>query len=522
VFAIEPNFASFAATYNEGRGIAVRAKRIDDLETPVSALAKLGAQRLGSCLFESVEGGETRGRYSIVACDPDLIHRVDETGAAFASIDEAGNVGAFTPYDLEPLTALRKLLKDSALDFPPDLPPPAAGIYGYLAYETVRHVERLPATLPDPIGVPESILVRPRLVIVFDGVKQELLLVTPARPQSGVDAKTAYEAARARLQSAWAKLDEPSPLRVPSASARPSPLGLASANMTPEGYMAVVETARDYIKAGDIFQVVPSQRFSAPFGGSAVSLYRSLRRTNPSPFLFLLRMDGFDIVGSSPEILVRLRDGTVTMRPIAGTRPRGATPALDEAMAEELLNDPKERAEHLMLLDLGRNDVGRVSRSKAGDNQGPASQEKWERGKGGVRVTESFKIERYSHVMHIVSNVEGSIKPGLDALDALLAGFPAGTVSGAPKVRAMEIIAELEPHARGIYGGGVGYFSAGGDMDVCIALRTGVLKDGMLHAQAGAGVVMDSVPLSEHVECVNKAQALLRAAEDAGRYEENS
>lgn len=517
MLAIEPDFTIFAAAYEQGRGVPVRAKRIDDLETPVSALAKLGADKLGSCLFESVEGGETRGRYSIVACDPDLIHRVDATGAHFAAIDEAGQVGTYRPYNLPPLDALRKLLADSALEFPSDLPPPAAGIFGYLAYETVRHVERLPETLPDPIGAPESILVRPRIVIVFDGVKQELLLVTPARPQSGVDARIAYEAARARLQATWDKLDELSPLRVPSAGAKPSPLGHATPNMTPEAYMAHVETARDYIKAGDIFQVVPSQRFSAPYSGSAVSLYRSLRRTNPSPFLFLLRMDGFDIVGSSPEILVRLRDGTVTMRPIAGTRPRGATLALDEAMAEELLADPKERAEHLMLLDLGRNDVGRVSRSKAGDNQGPPS-----RGKGGVRVTESFKVERYSHVMHIVSNVEGTLKHGLDALDALLAGFPAGTVSGAPKVRAMEIIAELEPHARGIYGGGVGYFSAGGDMDLCIALRTGVLKDGILHAQAGAGVVMDSVPLSEHVECVNKAQALLRAAEDAGRYEDKS
>jgi anthranilate synthase component I len=515
VFAIEPDFATFAAAYDQGRGVAVRVKRIDDLETPVSALAKLGPERLGSCLFESVEGGETRGRYSIVACDPDLIHRVDGGGAASAPIDEHGVVGAFTPYNLAPLQALRKLLADSALDFPPDLPPPAAGIYGYLAYETVRHVERLPEPFADPIGVPESILVRPRLVIVFDGVKQELLLVTPARPATGVDAKTAYAAARARLEAVWAKLDEPSPLRVPSASARPSPLGQATANMSPDAYMAAVETAKDYIGAGDIFQVVPSQRFSAPYTGSAVSLYRSLRRTNPSPFLFMLRMDGFEIVGSSPEILVRLRDGVVTMRPIAGTKPRGATPALDNEMAEALLSDPKERAEHLMLLDLGRNDVGRVARSKAGDNQGPPS-----RGKGGVRVTESFKVERYSHVMHIVSNVEGDLKPGLDALDALLAGFPAGTVSGAPKVRAMEIIAELEPHARGVYGGGVGYFSAGGDMDLCIALRTGVLKDGVLHAQAGAGVVMDSIPRSEHVECVNKAQALLRAAEDAGRYED--
>lgn len=515
MLAIEPDFETFAAAYNVGRGIAVVARRIDDLETPVSALAKLGSDKLGSCLFESVEGGETRGRYSIVACDPDLIHRVDDHGASFATRDDEGIVGPFTPYHLPPLEALRKLLADSALDFPSELPPPAAGIYGYLGYETVRHIERLPLTQPDPIGVPETLLVRPRLVIVFDGVKQELWLVTPARPQADMDARNAYEAARERLSALWAKLDGPTPLRVPSASARPSPLGEAIANMSPESYMTGVETARDYIKAGDIFQVVPSQRFSAPFSGSALSLYRSLRRTNPSPFLFLLSMGGFNIVGSSPEILVRLRDGVVTMRPIAGTRPRGATAALDEAMAEELLNDPKERAEHLMLLDLGRNDVGRVASSLRMTNQGPPSL-----GKGGVRVTESFKIERYSHVMHIVSNVEGHLKPGLDALDALLAGFPAGTVSGAPKVRAMEIITELEPHARGIYGGGVGYFSAGGDMDLCIALRTGVLKDGILHAQAGAGVVMDLIALNEHIECVNKAKALLRAAEDAGRYEE--
>lgn len=517
MLAVEPSFEAFAAAYSQGRGVPLRARRVDDLETPVSAIAKLGANKLGACLFESVEGGETRGRYSIVACDPDLIYRVDGTGAAIAPIDAAGQVGAYQPCPDEPLTALRRLLAESALDFPPDLPPPAAGLFGYLAYETVRRVERLPETQPDPIGVPEALLVRPRLVIVFDGVKQELLLVTPVRPQAGLSASAAYEQGRARLEAAWAILDGPTPLRVPSFEARPSPLGEATPNMSPDEFMAKVETAKDYIRAGDIFQVVPSQRFSAPFSGSAISLYRSLRRTNPSPFLFMLRMDGFDIVGSSPEILVRLRDGTVTMRPIAGTKPRGATPAQDEALAEELLNDPKERAEHLMLLDLGRNDVGRVARSKPGGNEGPVGV-----GRGGVRVTESFKIERYSHVMHIVSNVEGSLKPGLGALDALLAGFPAGTVSGAPKVRAMEIIAELEPHGRGVYAGGVGYFSAGGDMDLCIALRTGVLKDGVLHAQAGAGVVLDSVPMSEHLECVNKAKALLRAAEDAGRYDDGS
>jgi anthranilate synthase component 1 len=508
-----PDFATFQASYDKGRGQTVSIKRIDDLETPVSALAKFGADRLGSCLFESVEGGESRGRYSIVACDPDLIHRVDASGAAFAHIDDAGNVGPYTAYQLPPMQALAQLLADSALDFPADLPPPAAGLFGYLGFETVRHIERLPKTVPDPIGVPEAILVRPRLVVVFDGVKQELLLVTPARPHPNLDAKAAYEEACARLKRAWAILDQATPLRIPKPQAVPSPLPPVAPNMTPDAYMALVERAKAYIEAGDIFQVVPSQRFAVPFAGDALSLYRSLRRTNPSPFLFSLRMDGFDIIGSSPEILVRLRDDVVTMRPIAGTKPRGATPALDDALAEELLNDPKECAEHLMLLDLGRNDVGRVSRTQTGANAANVGANT-----GGVRVTERFKIERYSHVMHIVSNVEGRLKHGLTALDALMAGFPAGTVSGAPKVRAMEIIAELEPHARGIYGGGVGYFSAGGDMDMCIALRTGVLKDGILYAQAGGGVVRDSVPLSEHMECVNKAKALLRAAEDAGRY----
>jgi anthranilate synthase component 1 len=515
-FDIEPAFDAFKAAYEAGRGVPVRARRIDDLETPVSALAKFGADAVGACLFESVEGGETRGRYSIVACDPDLIFKADGGGAAsIARAEGDGAPGAFVPTGQGVLPALRALLAESALDFPPDLPPPAAGLFGYLAYETVRQVERLPRTAPDPLGVPEAVLVRPRIVVVFDGVKQESLIVTPVRPRPGVAAKDAYEAARARLARAWGLLDGPSPLRAPPADAAPGPAAPIRANMDQAAYEAAVEKARAYIKAGDIFQVVPSQRFSAPFAGAPLSLYRALRRTNPSPFLFLLQMDGFSIVGSSPEILVRLRDGVVTMRPIAGTRPRGATPAADRAMEEELLNDPKERAEHLMLLDLGRNDVGRVARSAAGSNAGPAGQG----GGGGVRVTQRFIVERYSHVMHIVSNVEGAIKPGLDALDALMAGFPAGTVSGAPKVRAMEIIAELEPHARGIYAGGVGYFSAGGDMDLCIALRTGVLKDGVLNVQAGAGVVLDSDPTSEFNECVHKAKALFRAAQEAARHE---
>jgi anthranilate synthase component 1 len=283
-----------------------------------------------------------------------------------------------------------------------------------------------------------------------------------------------------------------------------------TSNTSAQEYRSFVDRAKAYARAGDIFQVVPSQRFEAPFEKSPFALYRALRRINPSPFLFYLNFDGFSIVGSSPEILVRLKDDMVTIRPIAGTRPRGKSPAEDAALEEELLADPKERAEHLMLLDLGRNDVGRVAlRGRRGNAAGR---------EGGVRVTQSFGVERYSHVMHIVSNVEGRIAPGYDAVDALFAGFPAGTVSGAPKVRAMEIINELEKAKRGVYAGGVGYFSAGGEMDTCIALRTAVVKDGVLYVQAGGGVVLDSDPQLELEETEHKARALFRAAEEAWRF----
>ncbi|MDF1748485.1 MAG: chorismate-binding protein, partial [Alphaproteobacteria bacterium] len=294
-------------------------------------------------------------------------------------------------------------------------------------------------------------------------------------------------------------LERPLPYAVAGRSAQ-EPEVEPVANMTPEAYQAMVAKAKEYILAGDIFQVVLSQRFEMPFDLPPFSLYRALRRTNPSPFLFFLAFRRFAIVGSSPEILVRLRDGKVTIRPIAGTRPRGADRAEDQKMEEDLLGDPKECAEHLMLLDLGRNDVGRVSKI------------------GSIEVTDKFIVERYSHVMHIVSNVEGKIKDGLDALTALMAGFPAGTVSGAPKVRAMQIIEELEPDRRGIYAGCIGYFGADGSMDTCIVLRTAVVKDGKMIVQAGAGIVADSDPASEHQECVNKAKALVRATQEAVRF----
>jgi len=341
--------------------------------------------------------------------------------------------------------------------------------------------------------------VRPTVMVVFDSVRDEMFVVTPVRPRAGVTTRMAAEDAAGRLDRVIATLE--AQLAHPSTSVDPRLLAERPVSNTPKpDFLAMVACAKDYIRAGDVFQVVLSQRFSAPFSLPPFSLYRALRRINPAPFLCFLDFGAFQICCSSPEILVRVRDRKVTVRPIAGTRRRGRDAAEDEALAAELLADPKERSEHLMLLDLGRNDVGRVAEI------------------GTVTVTDRFFIERYSHVMHIVSNVEGRLRADRDFLEALSAGFPAGTVSGAPKVRAMEIIDELERDKRGIYGGCIGYFGADGDMDTCIVLRTSVIKDGTMHIQAGAGIVYDSVPESENTECVNKAEALVRAAEEAIRF----
>jgi anthranilate synthase component 1 len=387
--------------------------------------------------------------------------------------------------------SLRGFIADCKVDDMDGLPPMAAGAFGYLGYDIVRHVEKLPEPKPDPNGVPEAMLMRPGVVLIFDGVKQEVILAAPARKDS--------QTANALIDRIEAVLDQPMPPSRPS-EATVEKIEFVS-NTTKARYLDMVEKAKSYIHAGDIFQVVPSQRFSAPFERSPFAFYRALRRLNPSPFMFYVNFGDFQISGSSPEILVRVRNGMVTVRPIAGTLPRGATPEADLANEQKLLADPKERAEHLMLLDLGRNDVGRVA------------------ARGTVEVTESFKVERYSHVMHIVSNVQGRLKDGVDMVSALAAGFPAGTTSGAPKIRAMEIITELEPHARGVYAGAVGYFGAGGDMDTCIALRTAVFAGGKIHVQAGGGVVFDSKPESEFMETVHKASALFRAAEESARYD---
>jgi anthranilate synthase component 1 len=496
---LEPSFEACAEAYAEDRASLVTIRLVADLETPVSTFLKLSGSRGGLCfLLESVEGGAARGRFSMIGLDPDILWRTLD-GRAEINRRALEDPTDFVACAEAPLASLRALVAESAIALRTDLPPMAAGVFGYLGYDMVRQMERLPVAKPDPIKVPDALLMRPTLMVVFDNVKDEILVATPLRPTADIPAKAAYEKARERLDAVVATLD--GTLAQPSRVADPRLLvGEPASNTSEAKFLAIVERAKEYICAGDIFQVVLSQRFSAPFGLPAFSLYRALRRINPAPFLCFLDLGGFQIVCSSPEILVRVRDGKVTIRPIAGTRWRGATPEEDVRLAAELLADEKERAEHLMLLDLGRNDVGRVAEI------------------GSVAVTESFTIEKYSHVMHIVSNVEGKLAKTYDVIDALCAGFPAGTVSGAPKVRAMEIIDELETDKRGIYGGCIGYFGAAGEMDTCIVLRTAVVKDGTMHVQAGAGIVFDSDPASEQRECINKAQALFRAAEEAMRF----
>jgi anthranilate synthase component 1 len=499
---IEPAFESFAGVHAAGEACLLTARLIADLETPVSAFLKLSTHRDGRCfLLESIEGGAARGRYSMIGLDPDIVFRAT-AGHAEIARDALAAPDSFVSCPEPPLMALRALIAESRVPSSAEdqLPPMAAGVFGYLGYDMVREMERLAPAKPDPIGVPDSIFMRPTLMVVFDTVRDEISVVTPVRPKPGEDAGTAYAAAETRIAAVIATLEGPLAHGAPKASRAPLAAIEPSSNTPPTRFLAMVEKAQEYIKAGDIFQVVLSQRFSTPFELPAFSLYRALRRVNPAPFLCYLDFGGFQIVCSSPEILVRVRDGAVTIRPIAGTRWRGKTKADDEALAADLLADEKECAEHLMLLDLGRNDVGRVAEI------------------GTVTVTERFAIERYSHVMHIVSNVEGRLDPRRDTIDALTAGFPAGTVSGAPKVRAMEIIDELETDKRGIYAGCIGYFGTSGEMDTCIVLRTAVVKDGTMHVQAGAGIVYDSDPASEQQECRNKARALFRAAEEAGRF----
>ncbi|MEL7719193.1 chorismate-binding protein [Citromicrobium bathyomarinum] len=481
----------------QGLPALVWQRRIADTLTPVGAACALMEDGRGDFLLESVEGGEIRGRYSMLGLDPDLVLRADGESAEL-NRDWRRNRDAFAPVEGDGLAALRSLLGEIAMPTPEDLPPALALLVGYFGYETFALVEKLPRASDDPLGLPDMVFTRPGLVLVFDALTDEVFVIAPVWP-SDAEPDHVLDAAEERIEEALRRLSQP----VPHGDAVPDTLDPATMDLRPtvagDDYAARVARAQDYIVAGDIFQVVLAQRFTTPFPHSAMALYRALRRVNPSPFLYLLDLPEVGMVGSSPEILVRLRDGQITIRPIAGTRPRGKTPEADRAAERELLADPKERAEHLMLLDLGRNDTGSVSTP------------------GSVEVTDSFMVERYSHVMHIVSNVQGRLDAGKDALDALFAGFPAGTVSGAPKLRACEIIAELESEKRGPYAGGVGYFAPDGSFDSCIVLRTGLVKDGTLHVTAGAGIVADSDPASEQRECEAKAGALLAAAREAVR-----
>jgi len=460
-----------------------------DLDTPVGAYLKL-ANGPYTYLLESVQGGERFGRYSFIGLASSEVLRVY---GRRAEVRRNGKLVEQTTLN-DPLPWLREYAARYRVKHVPGLPRLAGGLVGYFGYDCVRYFEpKLRGEKPDPLGTPDILLMRSDELVVFDNLRATLTLCVQADPASKADLRRAQR----RLDAIEALLRRPPKLTPKRRALAPSPAGFVS-GFSKQKFCAAVERIKSYIRAGDAMQVVPSQRLTAPFKAPPVALYRAIRRLNPSPYLFYLHLDDHHIVGSSPEPLVRVEDGAVTVRPIAGTRPRGRTDAEDLQHERELLADPKEIAEHLMLIDLGRNDVGRVAQT------------------GSVKLTEKMAIERYSHVMHIVSNVTGKLRPGLDALDALAATFPTGTLTGAPKVRAMEIIDELEPVKRGIYGGAVGYLSWDGNMDMAIAIRTAVIKDGKVHVQAGAGVVADSKPEAEWDETMNKARALMAAAAAAG------
>jgi anthranilate synthase component I len=492
----EPSHETFQSLYQNGKAQIVWTSLVNDLETPISAYLKLADNKPYSFLLESVVSGTRKDRYSFIGLNPDIVWKCKRDACSINRNVLNGSTH-FEPQTIKPINAIRTLIDECRIDMPLGFPniPMSAGLFGYLGYDMIRQIEAIADTNPDDLNLDDAILMRPSLIAAFDSIDNRITLITPVYPDKYISAHDAHAAAMVRLTTAVHALEQPLHNAVPAPIKTEIPEPIS--NTPREKFYAMVDRAKEYIRAGDVFQVVLSQRFSVPFELPPFALYRSLRRLNPSPFLFFLNLGDFQLVGSSPEILVRLRDNKVTIRPIAGTRPRGSSNNTDAELAADLLSDPKERAEHLMLLDLGRNDVGRVAQV------------------GSVKVTEQFQIELYSHVMHIVSNVDGTLNDKYDALDALFAGFPAGTVSGAPKVRAMQIIDELEVARRGPYGGCVGYFGANGSLDTCIALRTAIVKDGTMFVQSGGGVVADSEPAYEYNECVAKARALVKAAEQA-------
>ena len=480
-----PSLEEFRTKASRGNLIPVYREIMADLETPVSAFLKLDRGDF-SFLLESVEGGEKWGRYCFLGSEPSILFRskgsrVEITRYGETEIQEG----------VDPLDALRQLMRDYHPVEVEGLPRFFGGAVGYLTYDMVRFFERLPEQTVDDLNVPDAMFMITDSIVIFDHMLQKIKVVSNALVDGPPE--KAYEQAIAKIEQLIARLRQSVPPR-PHQPRASGPLPLTS-NFTKTAYESVVEQAKEYIRAGDVIQVVPSQRFEAPIDVDPFNIYRSLRTVNPSPYMFYLKFGDLKLVGSSPEVMVRLEGSLIELRPIAGTRRRGADAAEDADIAAELMEDPKERAEHIMLVDLGRNDVGRVARI------------------GSVKVTELLVVEKYSHVMHLVSHVIGDLAAGKDCYDVMRATFPQGTVSGAPKIRAMEIIEELEPTRRGPYAGAVGYFSFSGNMDTCIALRTLTVKGTQAYLQAGGGVVADSVPALEYEETVNKAKALMRAIE---------
>lgn len=491
------SFEDFELKYNEGKSQILWESLSSDVETPISIALKFQDEDY-FCMFESVVQGRNRGRYSIIATKPDLIWKCEEL-KPFINRTYSSNINDFNPDGEDALKSLRNLIDENKFDIPQELPSMSSGIFGYMGYDMVRLFEDISDNNLKTIDIPDSIFFRPRITIAFDSVTDEMYICSPIFYNANISADKAFSDAKLLISETIDKVYNTniskSYIRHNNKANKNSPDFSYQSNTSREQYHEMVKKAKEYILQGDIFQVVPSQRFTVDFDRKPLSLYRSLRNLNPSPYSFFVKMDDFSLVGSSPEILVRCKDGRATVRPIAGTRKRGANKEEDIFNEKDLLNDQKEKAEHLMLIDLGRNDIGRIAKI------------------GTVRVTEKMIVEHYSHVMHIVSNVEGEIRDDVDALDCVMAGFPVGTVSGAPKIRAMEIIDELEQEKRSFYAGGVGYFSSDGSVDTCIALRTGLVKDNKLYVQAGGGVVADSDPEAEYQESCNKAQALLKAAE---------
>lgn len=490
-YEIIPSFAEFEKLASQGNLVPVYAEILGDLETPVSAFARILDSDY-AFLLESVEGGEKWARYSFLGAEPKLIFRSRGRTAEIirgerAEVVECGKDA------LEPLRDLMHEFRPVEL---PGLPRFVGGAVGYIAYDMIRYFERLPSLAADELACYDAHFIISDTIIVFDNVRHTMKAVVNTLIEEGRPLKEIYDEAAARIEELILKLREP--IRIPEPRFYPQPLEYRS-NFSRERYLEVVKKCKEYIRQGDIIQVVPSQRFRAPARVEPFHLYRALRRINPSPYMFFLKLGAETMIGSSPEVLIRVEGDRAELRPIAGTRPRGASPEQDQALEQDLKKDPKEMAEHIMLVDLGRNDLGRVSAI------------------GSVEVTELGVVERYSHVMHLVSNVRGRVRPEFDAYDVFRASFPAGTLTGAPKIRAMEIIEEVEPTRRGCYGGAVGYFSFTGNMDMCIAIRTVLIKDGMLNIQAGGGVVADSDPAAEYEETMNKSKAMMKAVEMARR-----